>query len=172
MTFGSVGNFWWYHRLYPQTTGPTYTDTSYSRSSGAFWFPPCSHGLEVLLLLSLHIFTVHKERSLVVEKNLPYSFPARVGGCLSLTAAWRAPSQLTSLIRKVTPRQDQVFGASPQPPLLLQYKFVFVVHKYKSRVKALWQDSHKTHLDPAEETQIMHSKRLKPVNDTRLWEIN
>lgn len=116
---------------------------------------------------STSFFSVHKKSSLVVEKNLPCSFSVRMGGHMSLRVPWRVPSQLRSSNRKATLRQDQVCWVSPQRNIASA-----VAYKYKSRAKALWQDSHKPHLDLAEETQTMQSKRLKPVNSTRLWKIN
>lgn len=86
--------------------------------------------------------------------NLPYSSPVRREGCLSLPVLWRGPSQLRSPVREVTLRQDQAHGASPQHTIASA-----AACKYKSRAKALWQDSHKPHLDLAEkETQTMVQK--------------
>lgn len=91
--------------------------------------------------------SVHKESSLVDGRKLPYSFPVRTEGCLSLTVPWGVSSKLRSSTRCVTLRQ--VTGHPHDKPLFL------LLSRTSAKIDSWLSDtpfcdSHKTHSDLVE----------------------
>jgi len=112
--------------------GPIHTDTSTPAAQRPPDFHSVSHGLDVLLLLSLHSSSVHKENSSVDGKKAAFQPSSESRKMFVPHKSLESPSYLRSSTRWVTLRQVKVYWAFPRHSIASA-----TAHKRKNRSKAL-----------------------------------